>query len=115
MRHCRTQKKGKRKHACNSSRDKRNTQGSAAMSDDLSGRNCHATAGRPYHQLMKLAHKGTASRTGTVWVNEIHAPGVDTPFSGHKESGMSVESGHEGLLEFTNSRTYTFAKQASGR
>ena len=48
--------------------------------------------------------------TGTVWVNEIHALGVDIPFGGHKESGIGVESGREGLAEFTNSKTYTFAK-----
>ncbi|MDQ4115294.1 MAG: aldehyde dehydrogenase family protein, partial [Actinomycetota bacterium] len=35
--------------------------------------------------------------TGTVWVNEIHVHGVDIPFGGHKESGMGVENGAEGL------------------
>jgi acyl-CoA reductase-like NAD-dependent aldehyde dehydrogenase len=48
--------------------------------------------------------------TGTVWVNEIHVLGVDFPFGGHKQSGMGVESGREGLLEYTNSKTYLFRK-----
>lgn len=48
--------------------------------------------------------------TGTVWVNEIHIHGIDIPFGGHKLSGMGVENGHEGLAEFTNTKTYMFKK-----
>jgi acyl-CoA reductase-like NAD-dependent aldehyde dehydrogenase len=48
--------------------------------------------------------------TGTVWVNEIHIHGIDIPFGGHKQSGMGVENGHEGLAEFTNIKTYMFKK-----
>lgn len=48
--------------------------------------------------------------TGTVWVNEIHIHGVDIPFGGHKESGLGVENGREGLLEFTNTKTLMFKK-----
>ncbi len=48
--------------------------------------------------------------TGTVWVNEIHVHGVDIPFGGHKESGMGVENGAEGLAEFTNTKTLMFKK-----
>jgi acyl-CoA reductase-like NAD-dependent aldehyde dehydrogenase len=48
--------------------------------------------------------------TGTVWVNEIHVHGIDIPFGGHKQSGMGVENGHEGLTEFTNTQTLMFAK-----
>lgn len=47
---------------------------------------------------------------GTVWVNEIHIHGIDIPFGGHKQSGMGVENGKEGLQEFTNTKTYMFAK-----
>lgn len=47
---------------------------------------------------------------GTVWVNEIHIHGIDIPFGGHKQSGMGVENGREGLQEFTNTKTYMFAK-----
>jgi acyl-CoA reductase-like NAD-dependent aldehyde dehydrogenase len=48
--------------------------------------------------------------TGTVWVNEIHVHGIDLPFGGHKESGMGVENGAEGLAEFTNTKTLMFKK-----
>ncbi len=48
--------------------------------------------------------------TGTVWVNEIHVHGIDIPFGGHKESGMGVENGPEGLAEFTNTKTLMFRK-----
>ncbi|WP_018412162.1 aldehyde dehydrogenase family protein [Methyloversatilis thermotolerans] len=47
---------------------------------------------------------------GTVWVNEIHIHGIDIPFGGHKQSGLGVENGHEGLAEFTNTKTYMFRK-----
>jgi len=47
---------------------------------------------------------------GTVWVNEIHIHGIDIPFGGHKQSGMGVENGHEGLCGFTNSKSYMFKK-----
>lgn len=47
---------------------------------------------------------------GTVWVNEIHIHGIDIPFGGHKQSGMGVENGAEGLAEFTNTKVYMVAK-----
>ena len=47
---------------------------------------------------------------GTVWVNEIHIHGIDIPFGGHKQSGMGVENGREGLAEFTNTKTLMFHK-----
>ncbi|ABV93167.1 aldehyde dehydrogenase [Dinoroseobacter shibae DFL 12 = DSM 16493] len=55
---------------------------------------------------------GVANRleAGTVWVNEIHIHGIDIPFGGHKQSGMGVENGQEGLKEFTNTKTYMFRK-----
>ena len=48
--------------------------------------------------------------TGTVWVNEIHIHGLEIPFGGHKQSGLGVENGAEGLAEFTNSKTLMFRK-----
>lgn len=48
--------------------------------------------------------------TGTVWVNEIHIHGIDVPFGGHKQSGMGVENGQEGLAEYTNTKTMMFHK-----
>lgn len=47
---------------------------------------------------------------GTVWVNEIHIHGVAIPFGGHKQSGLGVENGLEGLSEFTNTKTFMFKK-----
>ncbi|MEM9224012.1 MAG: aldehyde dehydrogenase family protein, partial [Pseudomonadota bacterium] len=47
---------------------------------------------------------------GTVWVNEIHIHGIDIPFGGVKQSGMGVENGREGLQEFTNTKSFMFAK-----
>ncbi|MCY6379654.1 aldehyde dehydrogenase family protein [Hoeflea prorocentri] len=53
---------------------------------------------------------GKQIEAGTVWVNEIHIHGIDIPFGGHKQSGMGVENGREGLEEFTNTKTYMFKK-----
>lgn len=43
--------------------------------------------------------------TGTVWINHIHAMSPDVPFGGRKQSGLGVENGLEGLLEYTNVQT----------
>ncbi|MFC3053767.1 aldehyde dehydrogenase family protein [Kordiimonas pumila] len=45
--------------------------------------------------------------TGTVWINEMFAFSHKATFSGHKQSGVGVEHGIEGLLEFTNTQTIT--------
>ena len=58
-------------------------------------------------QAIEVANRIEA---GTVWVNEIHIHGIDIPFGGHKQSGMGVENGKEGLQEFTNTKTYMFKK-----
>jgi acyl-CoA reductase-like NAD-dependent aldehyde dehydrogenase len=46
--------------------------------------------------------------TGTVWVNEIQIHGITLPLGGHKQSGMGVENGVEGLCEFTNTKTMMY-------
>ncbi|WP_150293517.1 aldehyde dehydrogenase family protein [Sphingobium estronivorans] len=38
--------------------------------------------------------------TGTVWINQNLVLRPDTPFAGRKQSGLGVENGMEGLLEF---------------
>ena len=50
--------------------------------------------------------------TGTVWINEVFAFLPNAPFGGHKQSGIGVEHGVNGLLEYTNSRTVTSRKLA---
>ncbi len=43
-------------------------------------------------------------QAGTVWVNEIHTLAPHKPMAGHKQSGIGVEFGVEGLREFTQPR-----------
>lgn len=47
---------------------------------------------------------------GTVWINEIHYMSSRMPMSGHKQSGLGVEHGIEGLLEYTELKTFCFRK-----
>jgi len=42
---------------------------------------------------------------GTVWINTIHELSPGIAFGGHKQSGIGVENGVAGLLEYTNSQT----------
>ncbi|MEM8937236.1 MAG: aldehyde dehydrogenase family protein [Pseudomonadota bacterium] len=48
--------------------------------------------------------------TGTVWVNQNLKVRPDTPFGGHKQSGIGVEYGMEGLLEFMAPQSIMVAK-----
>jgi len=48
--------------------------------------------------------------TGTVWINEAQHVAPWIPFGGHKQSGIGVENGTEGLLEYTNAQTITVRK-----
>lgn len=47
---------------------------------------------------------------GNVWVNEGQNHPIEAPFGGHKQSGLSVEHGREGLASHTNSKTMLFHK-----
>lgn len=38
--------------------------------------------------------------TGSVWVNQMTHVRPDTPFGGHKQSGIGVENGLDGFLEY---------------
>lgn len=51
--------------------------------------------------------------TGTVWINEIQYLMPWTPFGGHKQSGLGIENGLDGLLEYTNAQTISFKKPAA--
>ncbi|AEG50983.1 Aldehyde Dehydrogenase [Sphingobium chlorophenolicum L-1] len=52
--------------------------------------------------------------TGTVWINEAQYIMPWTPFGGHKQSGVGIENGADGLLEYTNPQTISFRKAAAG-
>lgn len=50
--------------------------------------------------------------TGAVWINEnLYLP-PHTPFGGHKQSGLGVENGQAGLLEFTQPKAIFIPKAA---
>ena len=48
--------------------------------------------------------------SGTVWINNWFHLTPLAPFGGHRQSGYGVESGLEGLLEYTNTQTLVRAK-----
>ena len=52
--------------------------------------------------------------TGTVWINEAQYVTPWQAFGGHKQSGIGVENGTDGLLEYTNAQTITVRKMLAG-
>jgi len=54
------------------------------------------------------AARAVAARleTGTVWINSVHLLDPQVPFAGRKQSGLGVENGVEGLLEYTAVQTF---------
>lgn len=44
---------------------------------------------------------------GTVWINEVQHLSPFQPFAGRKQSGLGIENGLEGLLEYTAAQTIT--------
>ena len=49
---------------------------------------------------------------GTVWINGIHDSPIDSPIAGHKQSGLGIENGQHGLLEYTNAQTLILRRSA---
>ncbi|WP_176590636.1 aldehyde dehydrogenase family protein [Sphingobium sp. EM0848] len=50
--------------------------------------------------------------TGTVWINEnLYLPPT-APFAGHKQSGLGIENGMDGLLQYTDPKTVYIPKTA---
>lgn len=47
---------------------------------------------------------------GFAWVNEAQAVTLDTPFGGRKQSGIGVENGQDGLLEYTATQVVSVRK-----
>jgi acyl-CoA reductase-like NAD-dependent aldehyde dehydrogenase len=50
--------------------------------------------------------------TGTVWINQNLQSAPNTPLGGHKKSGIGVENGLAGLLEFTQTKAIYIPKAA---
>lgn len=44
--------------------------------------------------------------TGNIWINEAFALSPFASFAGHKQSGLGVENGIEGLMAYTKPKTY---------
>jgi acyl-CoA reductase-like NAD-dependent aldehyde dehydrogenase len=51
--------------------------------------------------LRKAAAVAERLESGTVWINQHCALDPAVPFPAHKQSGLGVESGREGLLAYT--------------
>ena len=51
--------------------------------------------------------------SGTVWVNETQHLSPTVAFGGMKQSGVGVEGGREGLLEYTNTQTIVRRRRPS--
>ena len=56
-----------------------------------------------------IAHR---LETGTVWINQNLVSLPSTPLAGHKQSGVGVENGIAGLLEFTQMKAIYMPKVA---
>jgi acyl-CoA reductase-like NAD-dependent aldehyde dehydrogenase len=50
--------------------------------------------------------------TGTVWINEIQTASPHKPMAGHKQSGLGVENGLEGLMTYTQPQTISLRRVA---
>jgi acyl-CoA reductase-like NAD-dependent aldehyde dehydrogenase len=48
---------------------------------------------------------------GTVWINEAQALSPMVPFAGHRQSGIGVENGLGGILEYTAYKVITVPKK----
>ena len=49
-------------------------------------------------------------KAGTVWINETQHLSPLASFAGMKQSGLGVENGIDGLLEYTNTQTIVVRK-----
>ena len=65
--------------------------------------------GRDEDKALELAQR---IASGTVWVNETQHLSPMAAFGGMKQSGVGVEGGIEGLLEYTNAQTIVRRKNA---
>ncbi|UZW56004.1 aldehyde dehydrogenase family protein [Sphingobium sp. JS3065] len=64
---------------------------------------------RDVHKAVEIASR---LETGTVWINEnLYLPPT-APFAGHKQSGLGVENGMDGLLQYMDPKTIYIPKAA---
>jgi acyl-CoA reductase-like NAD-dependent aldehyde dehydrogenase len=56
---------------------------------------------------------GKRLHCGNVWINECQYVRPNAAFGGHKQSGVGVENGLDGLLEYTNRQTIVIRKAAA--
>lgn len=61
-------------------------------------------------QAVEIAHR---METGTVWINQNLANGPHIPFGGAKQSGMGMENGLDGLLEYTQAKSIFIPKKVA--
>jgi len=61
--------------------------------------------------LAKAADIARRLQCGTVWINCIQDSLPATPIAGHKASGLGVENGNAGLIEYTNAQTLVTRKR----
>jgi aldehyde dehydrogenase (NAD+) len=52
---------------------------------------------------------------GTVWINCIQDSLPETPIAGHKQSGLGIENGNAGLVEYTNAQTVVTRKRPAAQ
>jgi acyl-CoA reductase-like NAD-dependent aldehyde dehydrogenase len=63
--------------------------------------------------LKKAAAVAAQMECGTVWINQHCALDPAVPFPAHKQSGIGVESGREGLLAYTSMQVVNINKVAA--
>jgi len=64
---------------------------------------------RDEEQALAIARR---LETGTVWINEIQSASPHKPMAGHKQSGLGVENGQEGLMGYTQPQTISLKRAA---
>jgi aldehyde dehydrogenase (NAD+) len=67
--------------------------------------------GRDEDKALEIAQR---IMSGTVWINETRHMSPTAAFGGMKQSGVGVEGGVEGLLEYSSAQTITRRKLAVG-
>ena len=64
--------------------------------------------------IQRAEEIATKLQAGTIWINESQHLSPHAAFGGHKQSGVGVECGVEGLLEFTVAKTVFTRYQPAG-